>query len=247
MKKAALITGSARRIGAAIATALHGAGIDVIVHYHRSAAAAAALVAELNGHRADSACALQANLLDLERIDGLAAEALACFGRLDALINNASTFYPTPVGNIDASAWDDLVGTNLKAPIFLSQALAPALKASRGAVVNIADIHAELPMRQHLVYNVAKAGLVAATRSLARELGPEVRVNAVGPGANLWPEDIRAADVAARQRVAEHCPLQRGGTPADIAAAVKFLVLDAAYVTGHVMVVDGGRSLVLPE
>jgi pteridine reductase len=246
-ERVALITGGARRIGAAIVAALHAEGLNVVIHYRRSQAEAEALADRLNALRPASAASLAADLLDTTAIAGLAERAVRCFGRLDALVNNASSFFPTPLGTLDAAAWDDLVGTNARAPVFLTQALAAELRRNAGAVVNIADIHAEFPLRAHLAYNVGKAGLLAATRSLARELGPEARVNAVAPGANLWPEGSGSVDAAARRRILDQCILKRAGTPEDIAAAVRFLILDALYVTGQVLVVDGGRSIVLAD
>lgn len=247
MNRVALITGGARRIGAAIVATLHAQGLDVVIHYRRSRAEAEALAGRLNAIRPASAATLAADLLDLEAVTRLAEQAIRCFGRLDALVNNASSFFPTPLGTLDEGAWDDLVGTNARAPVFLTQALAAELRRNAGSVVNVADIHAEFPLRDHLAYNVGKAGLAAATRALARELGPEVRVNAVAPGANLWPEDSLRIDAAARRRIVEHCILQRAGTPEDIAVAVRFLLLDALYITGQVLAVDGGRSVVLAD
>lgn len=235
-----LITGGARRIGAAIARKLHAAGLDVIVHCRRSRADAAALADELNAMRPDSAWPLQADLLDPQAPETLAREAHACRNRLDYLINNASTFYATPVGEITMAQWDDLMGSNLRAPLFLTQACAPALRAAGGAVVNIVDIHALRPLSGYPVYSAAKAGLWALTQSLARELGPQIRVNGVAPGAILSPED--PANVGPHEAMVERTALKRAGNPADIARTVRFLLLDAPYITGQIIPVDGGRS-----
>jgi pteridine reductase len=242
--KVVLVTGGAKRVGAAICRRLHAAGASLMLHYRSSAGEARLLQSELNGARADSVALVQADLLDLRAMTPLVADTLARFARLDALVNNASSFYATPVGGITGAAWDDLVGTNLRAPLFLAQAAAPALKKAQGAIVNIADIHAERPLKNYVVYSIAKAGLVALTRSLARELAPEVRVNAVAPGPILWPED-GSFDELARQRIVSHTPLRREGTPEDIAKAVHFLLADAPYVTGETIAVDGGRHVAI--
>jgi len=242
--KVALVTGSSRRIGAAIVDTLHGAGMSVIIHYCRSFEAAQSLAGRLNGRRPDSARILGADLLDpvptLERLIDAAAD---WHDRLDLLVNNASSFYPSPVGQIGEAEWTDLMGTNLKAPLFLTQAAAPWLREAGGSVVNIADIHASHPLPSHPVYCAAKAGLLVLTRALARALAPEVRVNAVSPGPILWPEGDEAPG-ADRQEVLRHTPLERPGEPGDIAAAVLYLTRDAPYVTGQNLSVDGGRSLV---
>ena len=235
-----LITGGARRIGAAITRDLHAAGLDVVVHCRRSLAEATALTDELNARRPDSARPLQADLLDPQALESLAAQAREFRGRLDGLINNASTFYPTPVGEITMAHWDDLMGSNVRAPLFLTQACAPALRASGGGVVNIVDIHALRPLSGYPVYSAAKAGLWALTQSLARELGPEVRVNGVAPGAILSPED--PANFGTHEAMVERTALKRAGDPADIARTVRFLLLEAPYITGQVIPVDGGRS-----
>lgn len=242
--KVVLITGGAKRVGAAICRRLHAAGASLMLHYRTSAGEARLLQSELNGLRANSVALVQADLLDLRAMTPLVADTLARFGRLDALVNNASSFYATPVGEITAAGWDDLVGTNLRAPLFLAQAAAPALRKAQGAIVNIADIHAERPLKSYLVYSVVKAGLVGLTRALARELAPEVRVNAVAPGPILWPEDS-AFDELARQRIISHTLLRREGTPEDIAKAVHFLLADAPYVTGETIAVDGGRHVAI--
>ena len=236
-----LVTGAAHRVGAAIVRHLHAAGYRVLIHYRRSAEPARALAAELEGRRPGSARALEADLLETSALPELVERARAAWGRLDALVNNASTFYPTPLGTIEERHWKDLLGTNLKAPLFLAQAAAPELRRRRGAIVNIVDIHAERPLKGHPVYSIAKAGLAMLTRSLARELGPEVRVNGVSPGAILWPE--RGLDEARRREIVERTALKRRGEPADVARAVLFLLRDAPYVTGQILAVDGGRSL----
>ena len=242
--KVVLITGAAKRVGAAIARRLHAAGANLILHYHSAKPEAAELQRSLNAARANSAATVQANLLNAAELPELVRTTATRFGRLDVLVNNASSFHETPLGEIKLTDWDNLIGTNLKAPLFLSQAAAPHLKAASGCIVNIADIHADRPLKRYVVYSVAKAGLVALTKSLARELGPEVRVNAVAPGPVLWPEDD-SFDELARQRVISHTLLKRAGEPEDIAAAVHYLVADAPYVTGQVIAVDGGRSVSL--
>ena len=236
-----LITGAAHRIGAATARGLHAAGFNVILHYRHSATPAEALAGELERLRGDSVLLVQGDLHDTAWLPELARAAQARWGRLDALVNNASSFYPTPVGEVSEAQWDDLTGSNLKAPFFLSQAAAPFLREHHGAIVNIVDIHADRPLKGHPVYSIAKAGLVMMTKSLARELGPEIRVNAVAPGAILWPE--QGLGEADRQRILDRTALKRQGSPQDIARAVLFLIRDADYTTGHVLTVDGGRSL----
>lgn len=241
--KTVLVTGGARRVGAAICRRLHAAGANIVVNHHRSAQDAQALLYELNALRAESAALARADLLLPGAWPQLIKDTLAAFGRMDVLVNNASSFYATPVDHIDEKAWDDLIGTNLKAPLFLSQAAAPELRKTQGCIVNIIDIHAERPMKNHLVYNAAKGGLLALTRSLARELGPQVRVNGVSPGTIVWPEDPAWQNDIERQRIVNQTVLKRTGEPADIAMAVEFLVM-APYVTGQVIAVDGGRSIV---
>jgi pteridine reductase len=241
--KVALITGGARRVGAAISRLLHEGGMSLMVHYRTSAEQARALQAELNALRADSVALVQADLLNAASLPAMVNETLQRFGRLDVLINNASSFFPTVVGEISEREWDDLMGTNLKTPLFLSQSAAPHLRRNHGCIVNIIDIHADRPMRNYVVYSVAKGGLLALTRSLAAELGPEVRVNGVSPGAIIWPEDERWSDELARQRIVQTTLLKRIGDPDDIARTVRFLVFDAPYVTGQVIAVDGGRSI----
>jgi len=246
MTPVVLVTGAARRVGAEIARALHAAGACVAIHYRSSAAEAAALAAELNtarqGEGRESAAIFAADLLDIEALPQLVESVVARFGRLDALVNNASSFYATKVGAVDAAAWDDLVGSNLKAPLFLSQAAAPHLETSGGCIVNITDIHAERPLKGYPLYCAAKAGLLGLTRALALELGPRVRVNAVAPGPIEWPQGTSDFPPADRTAIIQHTLLKRVGSPADIARTVKFLVFDAPYVTGQVINVDGGRT-----
>ena len=237
----ALITGAARRVGAEIARTLHAAGANILIHYRTSAAAAIALADELNIVRAHSAAIFAAQLLEPEAPDKLLAATLLEFGRLDILINNASSFYPTPVGQITVSQWDDLMGSNLKAPLFLSQAAAPSLRAQRGLIINMIDIHGFRPLRAHPVYSAAKAGLAMLTRSLARELGPEIRVNGIAPGPVLWPESAMDEDL--KREIVDKTALKRHGTPQDIARTALFLAKDAPYVTGQIISVDGGRSI----
>ena len=240
--KVVLITGGAKRVGAAICRRLHGEGANLMIHYRSSTQEAETLRDELNRRREGSAALVQGDLHHTERLPGLVAAAVRRFGRLDVLVNNASSFYPTAVGEIGEKDWHDLVGTNLKAPLFLSQAAAEALRHAHGCIVNIADIHAERPMKSYVVYSIGKAGLVALTKSLAHELGPEVRVNAVAPGPIMWPEDDPSFDNQERRRIVAHTLLKREGSPDDIARAVLFLIKDAPYVTGVIMPVDGGRS-----
>jgi pteridine reductase len=239
--KAALITGAARRVGATIARKLHAAGASVVLHYRSSAEASQALARELNAARPDSAVTVEADLLDLAQLQALPAAATAAFGTLDILVNNASTFYPTPMGDITGIDWDDLMGTNLRAPLFLSQAAAPALRISNGLIVNIADIHGMRPLGRHPVYSIAKSGVIMLTRALARELGPAVRVNAVAPGPVMWPED--GMDKELQEKIVDRTALKRPGSPDDVARAVLFFATEAPYVTGQILAVDGGRSV----
>ena len=240
---AVLITGAARRIGAAIARGLHEAGSRVVLHCHRSRAEAEQLADELNATRPGSCAVVQADLLELDALPGVVEEAAHAFGRLDGLVNNASSFYPTPFGSIGAGEWDDLMGSNLRAPLFLAQAAAPYLREARGAIVNLIDIHAERPLKDFVVYSVAKSGLAGLTRSLALELGPEVRVNGVAPGAILWPDGDEHFAPSERSRIIEQTPLRKIGGPADVAGAVKYLLFDAPFVTGQILAVDGGRGI----
>lgn len=237
-----LITGAARRVGAAIARRLHAGGARVVLHYRSSAAEAGILAAELNDCRPASALAVQAGLDDKAALESLVVRCLEAFGRLDGLVNNASSFFPTPLGQIGESDWDELMGSNLKGPLFLSQAAAPALRASGGSIVNITDIHANQPDRGYVTYTAAKAGLLGLTRALAVELAPEARVNAVAPGPVEWPEDEVAFPPSARAAIVASTLLKRPGTAEDIARTVQFLLFDAPYITGQVINVDGGRS-----
>ncbi|MFZ3324315.1 MAG: pteridine reductase [Usitatibacter sp.] len=238
-----LITGAARRIGAAIARRLHGAGARVALHCNRSREEADKLAGELNGARPGSAFVVQGDLLDVGELARLVEDAASAMGGLDALVNNASSFHATPFGTIGMRDWEDLIGTNLRAPLMLAQAAAPLLRQSKGAIVNIADIHAERPLKDFVVYSIAKAGLVGLTRSLALELGPDVRVNAVAPGAILWPDGGQHFDPREKSRITEQTPLARIGSPEDVAGAVKYLLFDAPFVTGQVLAVDGGRNI----
>ena len=237
----AFITGGGRRIGAATARLLHAEGMNLVIHYRRSADDAKALQDELQAKRPDSVKLVQGELLAAGALPELAQAALAAFGRIDVLINNASSFYPTAVGEITEQHWEDLLGTNLKVPLFLSQALAPALRAQQGVIINIVDIHSLRPLKAHPVYCAAKAGLHMLTRSLAKELGPEIRVNGVSPGAILWPE--ADDDGEAQADVLSRTALKREGHPDDIAKTVRFLICDAPYITGQIISVDGGRTL----
>lgn len=239
--KWALITGAGRRVGAAIARTLHEQGAGVAIHYRESAADAAALAAGLNGARPGSALTIQADLHDTGRLGGLVDTVVRHAGRLDILVNNASSFYPTPLAGITEEQWSDLLGTNLKAPLFLAQAALPHLKATKGAIINIVDIHAIRPLKDHTMYGAAKAGLAFLTRALARDLAPDIRVNGVAPGAILWPEGGVSDQM--RDIVLKQIPLKRVGEPSDIASCVLYLVRDAHYVTGQIIAVDGGRSV----
>ncbi len=237
----ALVTGGARRLGAAIARRLHATGYDLALHYRHSAADMAALVAQLEAERPGSAFPLQADLAEYDRLPELVAQTVGRYGRLDALVNNASAFSPTPLGTITPADWDAQFLINARAPLILAQAAAPHLKAARGAIVNLVDIYAERPLRDHVVYCMSKAALVAATRALALELAPEVRVNAIAPGAILWPEEGKPE--AAKAALLARTPLGRTGSEDDIAGAVLWLLQGASYTTGHVLPVEGGRLL----
>lgn len=244
-KKTVLVTAGARRVGAAICRRLHAAGANVMVNYLRSGKAARELVAELNTRRADSAAMIKADLLHADAPERLVKATLQAFGRLDVLVNNASSFYPTPVGKLNEAAWQDLIGTNLKAPLFIAQAAAAELKKRRGCIVNIVDIHAEFPLKDYVIYSIAKGGLAALTRSLARELAPAVRVNGVSPGPILWPDADIWKNAKTRKAIVDRTLLKRTGEPDDIARAVEFLIVGAPYVTGQILAVDGGRSISL--
>jgi len=237
----ALVTGAARRVGATIARTLHAAGYDVALHYRHSADDAHALAEVLQGQRPDSVQLLQADLADIAALPALVDAVLDRHGRLDALVNNASAFHPTPLGEATPAQWDNLFASNAQAPFFLSQAAVPALREARGGIVNLLDIYAERPLANHALYCMAKAALAAMTRSLALDLAPEVRVNGVAPGAVMWPADGKPYDD--QQALLARTPLQRAGTPEDVAAAVLWLLRDAPFVTGQVLRVDGGRTL----
>ena len=242
-----LITGAARRIGAAIARYMHSAGYKVIVHCHQSIDTANLLCADLNVLRPNSALSLQAELTDMAQVKTLASDALKCWGRLDGLVNNASSFYPTPLADANEADWESLMGSNLKGPYFLCQALAEALKESRGSIVNIADIHARQPLVEHSIYCIAKAGNMMLTKSLAKELAPQVRVNGIAPGAILWPESSAQTDTElseqGKQNILNKIPLGRLGSEQDIALLAHFLITDASYLSGQTIAVDGGSHL----
>jgi pteridine reductase len=239
--KCALITGAARRIGAAITEMLHDHGANVAIHFRGSESDAAELCARLNQRRAESAHIFHADLAADGSPAALIDAVVDWSGQLDILINNASSFYPTPLGTITEDQWLELIGSNLKAPLFLSQAAMPHLRSSHGVIVNIIDIHAKRPLRDHVVYGAAKAGLAMLTRSLAKDLAPEIRVNGVAPGAIEWPEN--GMTDAIKKKIIEQIPLGRTGDPVDIARCVLFLVRDATYSTGQIIAIDGGRSL----
>jgi pteridine reductase len=243
--KTVLVTGGAKRVGAAIVRRLHAAGANVAIHCHASLDAALALCAELNGQRPDSASTVQADLLDLASLARVVDETVRKFGHLHALVNNASSFYPTPLDQMNEQQWGDLIGTNLKAPLFLAQAAAAELRRCHGCIVNIVDIHADFPMRGHLLYNIAKSGLAGLTRALAQELAPQIRVNGIAPGINLWPESAAWQDEEQRRKLIAHTLLKREGEPDDIARTAQFLIADAPYITGQILAVDGGRSITL--
>jgi pteridine reductase len=243
--KVVLVTGGAKRVGAAICRRLHAAGANIALHYRASLAEAQALQAELNLVRDGSVRLYQADLLDLPSLPVLVAQVIEQFGKLDGIVNNASSFYPTPLENIDLAQWHDLIGSNLQAPLFLAQAAADELRRNHGSIVNIVDIHADRPMQGHLIYNVAKTGLRGLTLALAQELAPHVRVNGVSPGAILWPSEGDWKDIAKRAAIIDHTLLKREGEPNDIARTVVFLMQDAPYITGQIIAVDGGRSICL--
>jgi len=239
--RVALITGAARRLGAAIAEELHAQGMNLVLHYRNSQREAQDLQRRLNGIRENSVVLIQCDLLNTAKLAATVRQAEAAWGRLDVLVNNASSFFPTPIGTITEAQWDDLLGSNVKAPLFLSQAAAKALAARHGCIVNIADIHAERPLKHYCVYSLAKAALVMLTKSLARELGPQVRVNAVAPGAILWPE--HDMDDVTKQRIVSRTIMRRQGNPRDVSRAVLFLIRDADYTSGAIVNIDGGRAL----
>jgi len=236
-----LITGAGRRLGAVMARTLHEHGARVLIHYRNSAGDAEDLCADLNNTRSDSAACLQGDLNDLSSVKRLADAAKNVFGRIDGLINNASSFYPTPIGEVTIEHWDDLMGSNLRAPFFLSQALTPELAKNQGSIINMVDIHATRPIRDHAVYCAAKAGLQMLTMSLAKDLGPEIRVNGIAPGPVMWPENGMSQED--KDKIVNSTLLKRNGSPDDIAAAALYLMRDATFVTGQILAVDGGRSL----
>jgi len=244
-RKIALVTGGAKRIGQAICRLLHESGIDLMIHYRHSADEAKKLQKDLNKIRNDSANIIQADLGDTNILPNLIEKTIKTFGRLDILINNASSYYPTEIGKMNEENWNDLIGSNLKAPLFLSQLAADELIKTKGCIINITDTHIDKPKKNYIIYSIAKSGLATLTKSLARELSPEVRVNAVAPGPVLWPENNEEFNDIYKQRVISQTLLRKIGTPEDIAIAVKFLVLDAPFITGHILAVDGGRSLSL--
>jgi len=244
-RKIALVTGGAKRIGQAICRSLHESGVDLMIHYRHSADEAKKLQKDLNKIRNDSANIIQADLVDINILPNLIEETIKTFGRLDILINNASSYYPTEIGKMNEENWNDLIGSNLKAPLFLSQLAADELIKTKGCIINITDTHIDKPKKNYIIYSIAKSGLATLTKSLARELSPEVRVNAVAPGPVLWPENNEEFNDIYKQQVISQTLLKKIGTPEDIAIAVKFLVLDAPFITGHILAIDGGRSLSL--
>jgi pteridine reductase len=236
-----LVTGAAKRVGAALIRGFHARGARVAIHCHRSVEAADSLRQALNAQRADSAIVASGDLTDLQALSEIVSRTIEAFGRLDVLINNASTFYPTPIGKITPEHWDDLMGSNLRAPLFLSQAAAPHLRTTKGLIVNMIDIHAQRPLPEHTVYSTAKAGLIMLTKSLARELGPAIRVNGIAPGPILWPEG--GMDEKIKAEIVSKTLLKRSGSPDDIVRTALFFAADAPYVTGQILAVDGGRSV----
>ncbi len=241
MDKVALITGAAQRIGATTARTLHHAGMKLAIHYRNSDQAARHLQQELESVRPHSTVLVQGDLLQTDQLHELVEQVAGQWGQLDLLINNASSFYPTPVDSFSEQTWDDLIGSNLKAPLFLSQAAAPHLRRQGGNIINMVDIHADRPLKNHTIYCIAKAGVAMMTKSLARELGPEIRVNGVAPGAILWPEN--ELDETTKSEILSRTALKRSGTPEDIARTILFLVRDGRYITGQIIPVDGGRTL----
>ncbi len=238
--RAVLVTGGARRIGAALARGFHAHGANICIHCHQSVGEAEQLRDELNRKRARSAAITTADVLDVAALPGVVTDAVKAFGRLDVLINNASSFYPTPLGSVSPEQWDDLMGTNLRAPFFLAQAAAPQLRSVKGSIVNMIDIHGQRPLPRHPVYSAAKAGLAMLTRALARELGPDVRVNGIAPGPIMWPEE--GMDAQLQNEIVAKTLLKRSGSPEDVVRTALFFVKDAPYVTGQILAVDGGRS-----
>lgn len=240
INKTVLITGAAKRIGAAIAEQLHASGMNVIIHYNSSAKEAHELVKKLNGIRRDSAIMIQANLEHKEYYSALIDATLDFKGGLDVLINNASAYFPTSLASLDDQQWNELINTNLKAPLFLSQLAAKSLRSNKGCIINITDIHADRPLRGHSVYSISKAGLVMLTQSLAKEMAPAIRVNAISPGVIMWPDDIQEEK---KNEILNETMMKRTGNVEDITKAVIFLIKDADYITGQVLNIDGGRTL----
>lgn len=243
--KVALVTGAARRIGAEIARTLHGAGMNIVLHYHSSEEEAITLCRQLNDQRSKSALAVRADLQEAESSKALIQAAIAGWGKLDVLVNNASQFYRTMIGKVTDYAWEDLMGCNLKAPFFLAQAAAPALSETGGCIVNITDIHSERPLKDYSVYCLSKSGLLMMTKSLAKELGPKIRVNAVAPGRIIWPEGSNTLSEEEKKIIIDETVLKRSGHPEDVAKAVLFFICDADYITGQVLNVDGGGMLTI--
>tara|TARA_B100000035_G_scaffold24868_2_gene19543 strand:- start:34505 stop:35248 length:744 start_codon:yes stop_codon:yes gene_type:complete len=243
IKRIALITGGAKRIGASIARHLHHCGVDIMIHYNKSTMDAKNLVAELNNLRTGSAAAIQADLLDQKSFNYIIKEVINIFGQLDFLINNASTYFATPIDSVNESNWDDLIGTNLKAPLLLSHHAVKHLKKTKGSIINITDAQIHNPKKNYIIYSIAKSGLATLTKSLAKELAPEIRVNAIAPGAILWPESNLEFDENYRNKVISQTLLKRTGGPDDISKAIEFLLLHAPYVTGQTLSIDGGRKL----
>ena len=241
--KIILVTGGARRIGETICRKLHSEGMNLMVHYRSSEREAQVLQTKLNQIRPGSVALIQADLLDITQLPILVNETIKHFGRIDSLVNNASSFYSSPIAKITEKSWDELIGSNCKAPLFLSQAAVPHLKKQHGCIVNIVDIHAKWPLKKYVIYSSAKGGLATLTRSLALELAPEIRVNGVSPGSILWPENGEWSDELARKHIIGKTLLKRIGEPGDIAKTVLFLISDAPYITGQIIVVDGGRSI----
>lgn len=239
-RKTVFITGAAHRIGAAVARDLHAHGMDIVIHYHTSAEPAQSLADSLNAERAGSAHLVRADLAGEVDYDAVIQEAAACTGSLHVLINNASQFYPSPIGGTTREQWREIVDTNMQAPFFLSQASVPYLRETGGSIINMTDVYGSSPLRDYSVYSAAKAGLIMLTRALARELAPEIRVNGISPGTVMWPEGM---DEAAKKAILERVSLGRQGTTRDVAAGVRFLILEAEYMTGQVLNIDGGRTL----
>ncbi len=239
--KVVLITGAARRVGAEMVRHLHQAGMNIVLHYRSSSKDASALAEKLNAERSDSVKLLKGDLKDYSSIPDLVKQGIALFGHIDVLINNASSFYPTELKDVTEEIWEDLVGVNLKAPIYLTKALESELINNKGCIVNIVDIHGDRPLKDYSIYSIAKAGLIMFTKSMARELAPEVRVNGIAPGAIMWPEEQHYEGM--HQEIISRTALKREGSPADIAETALFLIEKAGYITGQIIAVDGGRTL----